>query len=80
LGNFDLKNSVSFWGGIIENTSIPIDNISEEMRNFRPDLWFIRGENKREVLKILEFSCPFDSIERDKNTLKRTFEYKKNKY
>jgi hypothetical protein len=45
-----------------------------------PTLCFIRREGNREVLEILEFSCSFGHIEGDESTLKRTFEYKKNKY
>jgi hypothetical protein len=67
-------------GAINENTSIPIDNLSDETRNLRPDIWFIRREGNREILEILEFSCPFGHIERNENTLKRTFEFKMNKY
>jgi hypothetical protein len=67
-------------GGINENTSLPIDNLSEATRNQRPDIWFIRRDRNRDILEILEFSSPFGYLQDGECTLKRTFEYKANKY
>jgi hypothetical protein len=66
-------------GEINENTSIPIDNLTEATRNQRPDMWFIRREKNQDVLEILEFSSPFGRLENGESTLKQTFEYKANK-
>jgi hypothetical protein len=67
-------------GGINENTSIPINNLSEETRHLRPDIWFIRRERNEEILEILEFCCPFGRIETGQCTLKKAFEHKMHKY
>jgi hypothetical protein len=41
---------------IRENTTIPEDGLSQEVRDLRPDLVFRRRENHREMVEIIEFS------------------------
>ena len=67
-------------GPIKENTPIQIPGLSEETRNLRPDMWFIRKERNQDILEILEFSSQFGRIENEENKLKHTFEHKANKY
>jgi hypothetical protein len=67
-------------GEIHENTSIQIAGLSPESSRLRPDMWFIRRYNNKRILEILEFSCPFGYIEDGESSLKRTFDYKLNKY
>jgi hypothetical protein len=52
-------------GGIYENTPIQADNLSEETRNQRPDMWFVRKERNQHIIEILEFSSPFGRMEND---------------
>jgi hypothetical protein len=46
----------------------------------RPDLVFRRRENQREVIEIIEFSCPYGYVTQGENGLKRVFERKQRKY
>jgi hypothetical protein len=65
---------------IRENTTIPDDGISQEVRDLRPDLVFTRRENQREVIEIIEFSCPYGYMTQGEKALKRVFEQKQRKY
>jgi hypothetical protein len=67
-------------GAINENTSISIDNLSEATRNQRPDIWFIRRDRNQDILEILEFCSPFGRLQDEQCTLKRTFDFKADKY
>jgi hypothetical protein len=65
---------------IRENTTIPEDSLSQEVRDLRPDLVFRRRENQKEVNEIIEFSCPYGYMTQGENALKRVFEQKQRKY
>jgi hypothetical protein len=65
---------------IRENTIMPEDSLSQEVRDLRPDLMFRRRENQREMIEIMEFSCPYDYMTQGENSLKRVFEQKQRKY
>jgi hypothetical protein len=65
---------------IRENTTIPEDGLSQEVRDLRPDLMFRRRENQREMIEIIEFSCPYGYIAQGENPLKRVFEQKQRKF
>jgi hypothetical protein len=56
---------------IRENTTIPEDGLSQEVRDSRPDLVFRGRENQRDVIEIIEFSCPCDYMTQGENALKR---------
>jgi hypothetical protein len=43
-------------------------------------MWFIKREGNKEILDILEFSCPFGRLESEECTLKKTFQHKMHKY
>jgi hypothetical protein len=61
---------------IRENITIPEDGPSQEVRDLRPDLVFKRRENQREVIEIIEFSCPYGHMTQGENTLKHVFAQK----
>jgi hypothetical protein len=65
---------------IRENTAIPEDGLSQEVRDLRPDLAFTRRENQREMVEIIDFSCPYGYMTQGENALKRAFEQKQRKY
>jgi hypothetical protein len=65
---------------IRENTTIPDDGLSQEVQDLRPDLVFKRRENQREVIEIIEFSCPYCYMTQGENAPKRAFEQKQRKY
>jgi hypothetical protein len=65
---------------IRENTTIPEDSPSREVRDLRPDLVFTRRENQREMIEIIEFSCPYGYMTQGENALKHVFEQKQRKY
>jgi uncharacterized C2H2 Zn-finger protein len=65
---------------IRENTSVPVENLTFESRNLRPDIVFRRRENQHQVWEIIEFSCPYGYTNQDGNTLERVFERKTQKY
>jgi hypothetical protein len=65
---------------IRENPTIPEDALSQEVRDLRPDLVFRRRENQREVIEIIELSCPCGYMTQGENALKRVFEQKQHKY
>jgi hypothetical protein len=60
-------------------TTIPEDDLSQEARDLRPDLVFRRRENQREVIEIIEFSCPYGDMTQRENAMKRVFEQKQRK-
>jgi hypothetical protein len=64
---------------IRENATIPEDGRSQEVRDLRPDLVFRRRENQREMVEIIEFSCPYGYMTQGENALKRVFEQKRHK-
>jgi hypothetical protein len=64
---------------IRENTTIPEDGLSQEVRDLRPDLVFRRRENQREMIEIIEFSYPYGSLMQGENALKRVLEQKQRK-
>jgi anthranilate/para-aminobenzoate synthase component II len=67
-------------GPINENTPIQVQGLSEETRNLRPDLWFIRQYRHEKVLEILEFNCPYGRLVGEISTLKQCYKHKKQKY
>jgi exonuclease III len=58
----------------------PEDGLSQEIRDLKPDLVFRRRENQREVIEIIEFSCPYGYMTQGENALKRVFEQKQRMY
>jgi hypothetical protein len=64
---------------IRENTTIHEDDLSQEVRDLRPDLVFTRRENQREVIDTIELSCPHGYMTQGENVLKRVFELKQGK-
>jgi hypothetical protein len=72
--------AVDLQGEIRENTDVPIENLSAESRNLRPDIVFLRRENEHELWEIIEFSCPYGYMTHERNTLEHTFQQKIQKY
>jgi hypothetical protein len=65
---------------IRENTTILEDGLSQEIRDLRPNLVFRRRESQREMIEIIEFSCPYGYMTQGENALKCVFEQKQPKY
>jgi hypothetical protein len=83
---------VGYWRAIVEwvagdvtseireNTTVLEDGLSQEVRYLRPDLVFRRRENQREMIEIIDFSCPYGYMTQGENALKRVFEQKQRKH
>jgi hypothetical protein len=67
-------------GPCVENAPLAIEGLSEEQRRKRPDLSLVWREGQEERIEIIEITCPYGKISHGENTLKHTFEYKRNKY
>jgi hypothetical protein len=64
---------------IRENTNIPIESLTQETRDLRPDLTFRRRENQSLVWEIIEFSCTFGYTICNGKTLEHVFQQKQQK-
>jgi hypothetical protein len=62
--------------GMRENTIIPEDGLPQDVRFLRPDLVFRRRQNQREMVEIIEPSCPYGHVTQGENALKHVFEQK----
>jgi hypothetical protein len=56
------------------NTTMEEEGLSEETRNLRSDMAFERQEGSRQVIEVIEFSCPYGCVTREGATLKHAFE------
>jgi hypothetical protein len=66
-------------GPINENTLIQVQGLSEQTRNLRPELWFIRQYRHERILEILEFNCPYGRMAGEITSLKQSYKHKKQK-
>jgi hypothetical protein len=67
-------------GSINENTPIQVQGLSEQTRNLRSDLWFIRQYLHEMVLRILEFNCLYGVMAGEITSLKQSYKHKKQRY
>jgi hypothetical protein len=67
-------------GAVYENTTMPIEGLSEEVARLRPDLSFVQRDDRGQTVEIIEFSCPYGQTSEGRNTLESTFEVKSRKY
>jgi hypothetical protein len=63
-----------------ENMIILEDGLFQEVRDLGPDLIFRRGENQREIIVVIELSCPHSCMVQGRNAMKRVPEQKRPKY
>jgi hypothetical protein len=94
------KAVVKHLGGALrsdikENTAIGLEQLSDELRNPRPDMIFerrnqkgearsrgeqVEEENEARTIEILELSCPYGQTAHERDTLEFTYNQKKEKY
>jgi hypothetical protein len=65
---------------IHQNTTIGQEGLADGLKSLRPDMVFEREARAGRIMKILEFSCPYGYVPRERDTVATVYEQKKAKY
>jgi hypothetical protein len=75
-----LERLSTLESAINENTPIPVEGLSEEVANLRPDIIATQKVRGEQILEIIEVTCPYGYTSRGQITLERAYEEKLQKY
>ena len=63
---------------ILENKSVPIENLTDRSKNLRPDMIVIAENGQK--MTIIEITCPYANYSNNQSTLDTAYYHKKAKY